>query len=249
MLCGYLTLDISMNIRLKQQSQPLGNRQLHLFIQGALDILPLSVSVIPWAILAGSMAIHAGLSFYKALAMSGIIFAGAAQLVSLSMVMEGASLFTIYLTVFFLTAQHFIYALILRPDISTLPFRKRLSLGFLLTDELFAISIHPDKRHADYLLGAGLCFYLFWVVFSLVGILLATAIPNLLDYHLDFSIVAIFIAMLVPLCKGIPVISGVLMTCVCGFLFKLYQIDGAILLSGLFGMLTAVLVEQRFMEK
>ena len=75
--------------------------------------MPLSISVIPWAILAGSMAIHAGLSFYKALAMSGIVFAGAAQLVSLSMVMEGASLLTIYVTIFFLTAQHFIYALTL----------------------------------------------------------------------------------------------------------------------------------------
>ncbi len=40
------------------------------FLRGAIDILPLSISVIPWAILAGSMAIHAGLSFYKALAMS-----------------------------------------------------------------------------------------------------------------------------------------------------------------------------------
>lgn len=76
------------------------------------------------------MAIHAGLSFYKALAMSGIVFAGAAQLVSLSMVMEGASLLTIYITIFFLTAQHFIYALTLRNDISILSLPKRLSLGF-----------------------------------------------------------------------------------------------------------------------
>ena len=56
-----------MNIQL---NQPVGfskNKPSYLFLRGVMDILPLSISVIPWAILAGSMAIHAGLSFYKAL--------------------------------------------------------------------------------------------------------------------------------------------------------------------------------------
>ncbi|ENV03434.1 MULTISPECIES: AzlC family ABC transporter permease [Acinetobacter] len=233
-----------MNIQLHQLVRFPKNKPSYLFLRGAMDILPLSISVIPWAILAGSMAIHAGLSFYKALAMSGIVFAGAAQLVSLSMVIEGASTFTIYVTIFFLTAQHFIYALTLRNDISALSLSKRLSLGFLLTDELFAVCASGEKRQPEYLLGAGLSFYLFWVVFSLVGILLATVIPDLLNYHLDFSIVAIFIAMIVPLCNGAPVIAGVLMTCFSGFFFKLYQVEGAILLSGLIGMLVAVLTEK-----
>ncbi|MBJ8436002.1 AzlC family ABC transporter permease [Acinetobacter lactucae] len=238
-----------MNIQLNQPVEFSKNKPFYLFLRGAMDILPLSISVIPWAILAGSMAIHAGLSLYKALAMSGLVFAGAAQLVSLSMAMEGASVFTIYLTIFFLTAQHFIYALTLRNDISILSLPKRLSLGFLLTDELFAVSAPLEKRRSEYLLGAGLCFYLFWVAFSLVGILLATVIPDLLNYHLDFSIVAIFIAMIVPLCKGFPVIAGVLITCLSGFLFKFYQIEGAILFSGLMGMLVAVLTEKIGKEK
>jgi len=233
-----------MNFQLNQTVEFSKNKPSYLFLRGAVDILPLSISIIPWAILAGSMAIHAGLSFSKALAMSGLVFAGAAQLVSLSMSMEGASVFTIYLTIFFLTAQHFIYALSLRNDIFILSLPKRLSLGFLLTDELFAVSAPLEKRRSEYLLGAGLTFYLFWVIFSLAGILLATVIPNLLNYHLDFSIIAIFIAMIVPLCKGYPVVAGVLTTCLSGFLFKLYQIEGAILLSGLIGMLAAVLTEK-----
>lgn len=40
-------------------------------------------------------------------------------------------------------------------------FFKRLSLGFLLTDELYAISaLYPHWRYA-YLFGAGLSFYVF----------------------------------------------------------------------------------------
>jgi len=78
---------------------------------------------------------------------------------------------------------------------------------------------------------------------------LATAIPNLLSYHLDFSIVAIFVAMIVPMCKGKPVIAGVLTTCVSGFVLKFFHIEGAILISGLLGMLIAVVVENRVGEK
>ncbi|WP_130802887.1 AzlC family ABC transporter permease [Acinetobacter ihumii] len=214
------------------------------FFQGTMAIMPLSIAVIPWAILAGSMAINAGLSFAKALAMSSMVFAGAAQLVSLSLVIEGVSKLTILITIFFLTAQHFIYALTFRNNISILPLKQRLSLGFLLTDELFAISLSPDKRHPDYMLGAGLCFYLFWVIFSIVGIVMANMIPNLSDYHLDFSIVAIFIAMVVPLIKNFKVVIAVLITCLSGFMLRFYQVEGAILISGLLGMLTAVTLEQ-----
>ncbi|EPV9573361.1 AzlC family ABC transporter permease, partial [Acinetobacter baumannii] len=122
-------------------------------------------------------------------------------------------------------------------------------LGFLLTDELFAVSVPNEKKHPQYLFGAGLCFYLFWVVFSLVGILLATALPNLLNYHLDFSIIAIFVAMIVPMCKGKPVMAGILMTCVSGFVLKYFHIEGAILISGLLGMFIAVIVENKIGEK
>lgn len=71
------------------------------FLQGVIDILPLSIAVLPWGILAGSMAVNAGLSFAQAFSMSAVVFAGAAQLVSLGLVMSGASIFTIIITIFF----------------------------------------------------------------------------------------------------------------------------------------------------
>ncbi|MEB3753998.1 AzlC family ABC transporter permease [Acinetobacter sp. MD2(2019)] len=208
--------------------------------QGVIAIMPLSIAVVPWGILAGSMAVKAGLSFAKAFAMSSLVFAGAAQLVSLSMVMEGASTLTIFITIFFLTSQHFIYALSLRHQISVLALRQRLALGFLLTDELFAVSLTPENRHSEFMLGAGICFYLFWVTFSAVGILLAQMVPDLMNYHLDFSIVAIFIAMIVPLITNLKVVLAVLVTCLSGFILRVYQIEGAVLISGLLGMMTPV---------
>jgi predicted branched-subunit amino acid permease len=215
------------------------------FLRGVVDILPLSIAVLPWGILAGSMAINAGLTFAQAFSMSAVVFAGAAQLVSLGLVMAGASVWTIFITVFFLTSQHLIYALNFRKDVTQFSFRQRLVIGFLLTDELFAVGIGENKQRTfAYLFGAGLCFYLAWCLFSLFGILLAKSIPNLESLHLDFSIVAVFILIIVPMIKNKATLIGVIFTLIFACIFKYFQFEGGIVLSGIFGMLSAMCAEK-----
>ncbi len=211
------------------------------FLQGVVDILPLSIAVLPWGILAGSMAINAGLTFAQAFSMSAVVFAGAAQLVSLGLVMAHASVWTILITIFFLTSQHLIYALNFRKDVAHFPLKQRLAIGFLLTDELFAVGIGENKQRTfAYLLGAGLCFYLAWCLFSLLGILLAQSIPNLESLHLNFSIVAVFILIIVPMVKNKATLVGVVCTLIFACLFKYLQLEGGLVLSGILGMFSAM---------
>ncbi|MBL8280550.1 AzlC family ABC transporter permease [Acinetobacter junii] len=182
------------------------------FLNGVIKILPLCFAVLPWGLLAGSMAIQAGLTTMQAIAMSALVFAGAAQLMTLGLVMAGTPALTIIISVFLITTQHYLYALYLREDISKQPLKNRLMLGFLLTDELFAVSIKKQQHYIHYLLGAGFCFYLCWVLFSACGVFLASAVPNLDQYNLDFSIVATFIAIVVPFIKNLNTLVGVLVS-------------------------------------
>lgn len=224
---------------IEAQSQSTLNKKA--FFQGVLDILPLSIAVLPWGILAGSMAINAGLTFAQAFSMSAVVFAGAAQLVSLGLVMADASVWTILITIFFLTSQHLIYALNFRKDVVQFSLKQRLSIGFLLTDELFAVGIGENKQRTfAYLFGAGLCFYLAWCLFSLLGILLAQSIPNLENLHLDFSIVAVFILIIVPMIKNRATLVGVICTLIFACIFKYFQFEGGLVLSGILGMLSAM---------
>ncbi|MBU3846116.1 MAG: AzlC family ABC transporter permease [Candidatus Acinetobacter avistercoris] len=227
----------------KLDDDPSTHKSFHqkAFYQGVLDILPLSIAVLPWAILAGSMAVNAGLSVAQAFAMSAVLFAGAAQLVSLGLVMSGASFYTIVITVFFISAQHFIYALNFRQDVMSLPLRKRVLLGFLLTDELFAVGItQKAQRSFAYLFGAGSCFYLAWCLFSLIGIFLANVIPNLDQLHLDFSIVAVFICIIVPMIKNAATLIGVVTTLLSALVFHHLRIEAGTVLAGLLGMFAAM---------
>ncbi len=229
--------------------QQVGKVRLHYFMQGMIAMLPLSIAVIPWGILAGSMAISADLSIPKAIAMSMLVFAGAAQLVSLGLHMSETSSLAILLTIFFLTSQHFIYALVWRDKVSRFSLKSRLGIGFLLTDELFALRANEPKHNRFYLLGAGLCFYLFWVVFSIVGIVLASAIPNLDQFHLDFSIVAIFVPIIVSLIKNRAAAAGVAVSCSVAMFFYLLKLPGTLIIAGISGMFVAALIETMMLKK
>lgn len=211
------------------------------FIKGGVNMLPLCLSVLPWGILAGSMAINTGLTFAQSVGMSAIIFAGAAQLVTLGMLAAGASVVTIVVSVFFITAQHLLYGLTLRPHVVPMRPLQRIGIGFLLTDELFALSNSKKQLSFAYLFGSGLTFYLAWLLFSLLGIVLANAVPNLDAYHLDFSIVATFITIVVPMLRNLASLVGVVVSLVLSIILTHMHIEGSIIVAGLVGMFVAVL--------
>ncbi|WP_226894000.1 MULTISPECIES: AzlC family ABC transporter permease [Gammaproteobacteria] len=210
---------------------------------GALHAMPLCLAVIPWGILAGSMAVDAGLTFAQSVGMSAIIFAGAAQLVTLGLVVSGAGMLTIIVSVFFITAQHLLYGLTLRPHVAHLKWYQRITIGFLLTDELFAVSMQPKiKLTPAYMIGAGLCFYLVWVAVSIVGIIMASQVSDLSRYHLDFSIVATLLAIVIPLIRTFSTLVGVVVSFCLSIIFSWLNIEGGVVMGGLTGMFIAVCV-------
>ncbi|GAK83065.1 AzlC family protein [Vibrio ponticus] len=132
------------------------NKEVHvmpnrysLFMQGTVAMIPLSVAVIPWGLLAGSYAIESGLNPIESQALSAILFAGSAQLVATGMLKAGVGLTTMLLTTLFITSRHFLYSVSMRDKVGKLPLRWRLALGYLLTDELFAICGNQSEQRFE----------------------------------------------------------------------------------------------------
>lgn len=217
------------------------------FLTGALHMTPLNLAVVPWAILAGSMAVDSGLTFAQSVAMSAMVFAGAAQLVTLGLLNSGAGVITIIVSVFFITSQHLLYGLTLRPHV--LPFSplQRAGIGFLLTDELFAVSVAGRQRLSfAYLFGAGLSFYLVWVLVSILGIVLAHSISDLSRLRLDFSVVATLLAIVVPLIKSKSALAGALFSFVVTIILTRAGVQGSAVIAGVSAMLLAVLLGRKW---
>lgn len=214
------------------------------FLAGALAVMPLTIAVIPWGILAGSFALEVGLTPVESQAMSAIIFAGSAQLVALGMIKAGIGISSILITTLLITSRHLLYAMAMRTHISPLPLKWRLGLGFLLTDELFAIANQAHKGDSPaqhqfdrwYALGGGLTFYLGWNIATLLGIVAGQSIDNLGDLGLDFAIAATFIAIVVPTVKKPSILVCVLVSLTLAVVCAVFAIQAGLLIAAISGM-------------
>ncbi|MGB1402914.1 MAG: AzlC family ABC transporter permease [Porticoccaceae bacterium] len=209
--------------------------------KGAIDMLPLSLAVLPWGILFGSLAVQRGFSWLEAQLFSAIIFGGAVQIVTVELIADNAPLLTILFSALVISSRHFLYGLSLRDRLSAQPLRWRVGLGFLLTDELFALSSHrrayQTRFRLYYALGAGGSFYLAWNLWTFAGIVAGSSLPDLTTLGLDFAIAATFIALVVPEIKSLPSLIAVVVAAVTGVLFSLWQIELGLVCAALLAML------------
>ncbi|RQW64282.1 branched-chain amino acid ABC transporter permease [Vibrio viridaestus] len=209
-------------------------------------MFPLSVAVLPWGLLAGSFALDAGLNPFESQALSAILFAGSAQLVAIGMMKAGAGLVTMLVTILFITSRHFLYSISMRDKISPLPIRWRLLLGFLLTDELFAICGQQNDKQFNswYVLGAGLSFYLAWNLATLIGIVAGSLIPQLNQLGLEFAVAATFISIVIPNIKSLSVVAAVLTAIVLSVGLTVIQFGGSLIVASIGAMLAGYVTEK-----
>ena len=216
--------------------------------KGFLDMLPLNLAVLPWGILCGSLAIQRDFSVLEALLMPLVVFAGSAQLVAIELMANNASLATILFTTFVISSRHFLYGLALRDKLKVLPTKWRYSLGFLLTDELFALSGNSKafvgKLRLIYALVAGGSFYLFWLLWNVTGIVAGSYLPDLTQLGLDFAIAVTFIALVVPTVTNLPMVITVAVAGLLSVLFKLLHFELDLVAAAIIAMYCGYLTDR-----
>lgn len=226
----------------KVNSQRLSNKYMRIVVlKGFMDMMPLNLAVIPWGILCGSLAIQRDFSVLEALLMPLIVFAGSAQLVATELIGGNAPLATILFTTFIISSRHFLYGLSLRDKMKVLSNNWRYPLGFLLTDELFALSTHSrafnGKVRLIYALASGGSFYLCWLIWNIIGIFAGSYLPDLTSLGLDFAIAVTFIALVIPSIKNTSILVAVIVSGGCSVIFKLLAWELDLVISALLGML------------
>lgn len=213
-----------------------------------VDILPLALAVVPWGILCGSFAVQVGMTALQAQLMSLMVFAGAAQLASLSLISGGTGpLLPIVGTTAIISSRHLLYSAVFRQHVRSLSLPWRMALAFFLTDEMFAVTVaYRDKTghfHPVYALVAGVLFYLIWNCATLIGILAGTTLDDIGSYGLEFAVAATFIAITVPAIKSLPTLLTVLVSGATALICGYFNIANSqlLLLSSLSGMFAGTL--------
>jgi 4-azaleucine resistance transporter AzlC len=178
-------------------------------VRGFRRCLPLGLSVFAYGLVFGVLAVQAGLSAIQAGAMSLTTFAGASQLMVLEFWGPTLPVTGIVLTTFIVNLRHVLMGAALRDWLTGMPPWKAYGSLFFMTDESWALSMSEladGGRDAAFLLGSGLCIYLFWFLATCLGassgFFLGTAMADPARFGLDFAFTAVFISLLIFFWRG-----------------------------------------------
>ena len=173
----------------------------------ATDAIGIGVSAAGFGFVYGLSARGAGFSPVEAMAMSTIVFAGAAQFAAVGYVASGLAWPGIVLLTALLNARHLLYSAALAPWLRDVPVARRSVMAHLLTDEAFALSISHFRRigrgdERGYWLGAIVATFIPWNLATLAGVLLGAQIPEPARFGIDVIFPAAMIGLAVGLITG-----------------------------------------------
>ena len=189
------------------------NLKLSNLARGARDTVPMLVGAAPFGMIFGTLVSASPMMPWHGQLMSLSVYAGSSQFIASGLIASHTGMLVIWLTTFIVNLRHMLYAATLLPHVAHLSARWRWLLGFLLTDETFAVVAGhhqqplnaSERRYAHwYYLGSGLAMYSNWQLWTLVGLLFGTLFPGLQNMGLDYAMVATFIAIIVPQLNRLP---------------------------------------------
>lgn len=188
-------------------------------LAGAKAVAPMLVGVIPFGLVAGATPATTGLGGGTSIGLSTIVFAGASQLAAADALADGGSALVAVVAACTINLRLLLYSASLAPHLAAVTLRRRLLIGYLLTDQAYAVSITRWTKEADdeaaggppapgldhklpYYFGAGFLLWANWQVCTIIGILVGSALPDSLP--LDFAVPLVFLVLLVPAITSRP---------------------------------------------
>jgi predicted branched-subunit amino acid permease len=178
--------------------------------EGFRAFLPLSIGLIPWALVTGIAMMSAGFTIAQAIGMNMLVYAGVAQLGTLPLIMMGAPIWLIVTTALVLNLRFVIFSAAIANGFRGVSMPVRWLSGYLLIDGVFVVCLekmlaNDDKQwRLGYYLAPSVWSWLLWQVFMLVGVLAANSIPK--NWSLEFMSTIALMILLVPMVKLRPML-------------------------------------------
>jgi len=179
------------------------------FRQGVIEVVPFLPGLAAFGMAYGTVAARKGFTFFEALLMSGTVFAGLVQMIVLESWPEaftaGAIVGIAALTAL-LNARYIMIGATMRPLLGVAPASKAYPALFFLVEPAWIVSLRyygKGGRDPAYFLGAGIALYINWIIATAPGYLAGASVGDPQRFGLDLVMPAYFVAMLVPMWRGV----------------------------------------------
>ena len=171
------------------------------FVDGIRLFVPIGAGYLPFGFACGRVCAEAGMSVMQIFLMSLLVYAGAGQYIAGGMIAAGASPLSIIITTFIVNSRHILYTSVLYPYISKWSFLKQSLFAAQITDEVFAMhSSFMSRNNVSTVTAFTLNIFSHssWVISNTIGGISASLIPDSSKFGLDFTLYALFIALILP---------------------------------------------------
>jgi 4-azaleucine resistance transporter AzlC len=221
----------------------------------AIGALGIGASAVGFGFVYGLAARDAGFSPIEVLAMSTLVFGGAAQFAAVGYVASGLAWPGVIVLTALLNARHLLYSAALAPWLAGVPRIRRALMAHLLTDESFALTIahferigRPDER--GYWIAAILSTFIPWNLATLAGVTIGGQIPEPSRFGLDVVFPAAMVGLGVGLITGRRELVAALAGAIIGVAVSLVAGPGVgVVAGGIGGPMVGMAVPRRPTEE
>lgn len=168
-------------------------------------MLPISTGVVPFGAVMGTVAHDAGLNFTQTNVMNIIVFAGAAQLAAVDLMVHNAAAAVVIATGLIINLRFILYSAALSPLVQKSNFLVKFLAAYCITDQNYAVMTANEskfKSNAEALafyFGASLCMVLAWDLSVVGGFIFGNFAPQ--AWALEYAVPLSFLALVMPTIK------------------------------------------------
>ncbi|MDK9585314.1 AzlC family ABC transporter permease [Lelliottia wanjuensis] len=148
---------------------------------------------------AGAIGTLAGFTTLQTALLASALYAGSAQFLFYSLWATGAEIASVVLSVFLVNLRYLLMSSAMSVFFRDYTTFQKVVSGLLLTDETFGVAVQQGSQQSNvpfaWMLGLNMAAWLNWILACIVGAWLASALPPSLMEGLSFSLVSMFIGL------------------------------------------------------
>lgn len=188
--------------------------------------LPIIIGVTPFAVAYAVLGSAVGLLPLEIIAMSMIVFAGASQMVAVTMMQDPTvPMLLLVVTVALVNLRHLLMGVSMAPHLRHTSRVRQAAVAFFMIDESYALSMNRMQRSGfdvRYYFTCGAIFYVGWATLTTLGVFFGSLISDPFALPLDFVMPATFLVLVMPFLSQWPNILAALTAAVAGVFGALY---------------------------
>ena len=169
------------------------------FMRGLRAGIPIGLGYLSVSFTFGIMAVSYGFSWWQAVLISMLNVTSAGQFAGIGIMRASVSWVEMLISQLTINVRYSFMSISLSQKVDE-KFKgiSRWLLGFMMTDEIFAVAVSQEKVSRAFFTGLSIIPYLGWTLGTLIGALLGNVLPARLMSALSVAIYGMFVAIVVP---------------------------------------------------